>query len=442
MIRPLLGALFFALLLAGCAPKSPAVPQVEEDLSPFLRNLPAPLEKRTRSRLYADFLQKRYTPWLLTEVNATRESASWAVRRYAKKELYGENRRPLLKKRWRSWIENANYPSLNSLRRHALTVHPSSLRLFPTDRPIFYDPSLAGEGYPFDYNQNSAVKAFTPLIVSHLSYDGGWAFVQTPFALGWLKVRDIAYVSSGQIERIMKMPMVAVLREEAPIYDGSQNFLFYAKISTLLPLAGEEEGFYRVLVPKRGANGSLTLEESLIPVAWAERSPLEMDARNIDLVAGTLLGEPYGWGGIAMDRDCSAMTRDFFAPFGVWLPRNSAQQAKRGRIIDLSGMGDEDKERTIVEKGVPFRTLIHLPGHIMLYVGSIGKKAYVMHNIWGIKTGKNGRYIIGRGVISGLYLGENLPEADKESILIRRIDSMNIVTYTPRAETSTSLPRL
>ena len=143
-----------------------------------------------------------------------------------------------------------------------------------------------------------------------------------------------------------------------------------------------------------------------------------------------------------MDRDCSAMTRDFFAPFGIWLPRNSAQQAKKGRIIDLSGMSDEEKERTIVEKGVPFQTLIHLPGHIMLYVGSIGKKAYVMHNMWGIKTGDNGRYIIGRGVISGLHLGENLPEADKESILIRRIDSMNIVTYTPRTETSTSLPRL
>ncbi|BBG66547.1 putative lipoprotein [Hydrogenimonas sp.] len=425
MIRLLLCALL-TLWVGGCALKKPSSPAVSENIAPFLKGAPPPLGEKEKSRLYADFLQKRYTPWLLNEVNATAETASWAVRHYGKKELYGENRLPLQKERWRRWIENADYSSLNSLKRRAVTVYPCSLRLFPTDRPIFYDPSLDGEGYPFDYNQNSAVKAFTPLIVSHMSRDGGWAFVQTPFALGWLKMRDIAFVTQEQTGRVMKMPMVTVLKEGAPIYDGKQNFLFYAKTATIFPLLGEEDGFYRILVPKKRER-SLKLEESLLPISWAVRMPVSMSASNIGSIAKRLLGEPYGWGGVAMDRDCSAMTRDFFAPFGIWLPRNSKKQAEVGEVTELKGLPEKEKERLIIEKGVPFRTLLHLPGHIMLYVGSVGEKVYVMHNIWGVKMREDRRYIIGRAVISTLYLGKDLPDVDPEALLIRRVDSMNRV---------------
>ncbi len=440
MIRPLLFTLL-AFWLTGCVTKKPAVLQTTENLKPFLTNPHADINRDERSRLYTVFLQKHYAPWLQEEVNITVESASWAIRHYAKKQLYGENRLPLLKERWRNWIKNANYTSLNTLRRQAITIYPCSLRLFPSKRPIFFNPFHPGEGYPFDYNQNSTIKAFTPLMVSHMSLDGGWAFVQTPFAFGWLDIRNIAYVTRNQIDKIIKRPILAVLEEGAPVYDGSQNFLFYAKMATLLPLIKEEEGFYRILVPKKRKQ-SLVLEESLIPKSWAKQIPLDMNGSNIVSIADKLLGEPYGWGGVAMNRDCSAMTRDFFMPFGIWLPRNSMQQSKIGKIIDLKKMSDTEKERMIIEKGVPFKTLIHLPGHIMLYVGTIGHKAYVMHNIWGLKTGENGRYIIAKAIISTLYLGKNLPDVKRDALLIRKIDSMNIVTYAPKTVTSTLLPRL
>ncbi|WP_457594953.1 SH3 domain-containing protein [Hydrogenimonas sp.] len=421
--------LFPALLLfwfAGCAPKEPPKPDLTERVSPFLRELPAPFKARSHSRLYADFLSRRYAPWQMSELNVTREAATWAVRHYASKPLFAENRRPLPKARFEAWVRNADYDAFNTLRRHAVTLRSASLRLFPTMRPIFYDPSLPGEGYPFDYNQNSAVKPFTPLIVSHLSRDGGWAFVQTPFALGWLPVGDIAYLSGEQIDRIVKMGNMVVLKEATPVYDGSQRFLFYAKMATILPLVGEEEGFYRILVPKK-IGERVRLEESLFPRIWGERMPLTMDAANVGRVADELLGEPYGWGGLVQNRDCSAMTRDFFAPFGIWLPRNSAEQAKVGRVLSLAGLDAAAKERRVVEEGVPFRTLIHLPGHIMLYVGSRRGRAYVMHNLWGIRTKEGGRYIVGRAVVTSLRLGEELPDADPEGVLIKRIDSMNIV---------------
>ncbi|WP_201354072.1 SH3 domain-containing C40 family peptidase [Hydrogenimonas urashimensis] len=426
MLRTLFLLTVSLFLTTGCAPKQPAVPKISVSLEGFVCQAPPPLTDSQRKRLYIDFLAHRYAPWLTDELNATGSEATWAVDFFKKRSLYGENRLPLPKKRLNGWITNANYSAFNTLKRHAIVIHPTSLRLLPTHRPVFFDPTQPGEGYPFDYNQNSTVKAMTPIIVSHESLDGGWLFVQTPFALGWLPLRDVAYVSQSEIDRIMALANVVLLKEETPIYDANQSYLFRAKMATLFPSSGTESSLYAILVPKKEGT-SLRLELSMLPKAFSAPMPLRMDKAEIRRVAEELLGEPYGWGGMAEDRDCSAMTRDFFAPFGIWLPRNSKQQARVGKVIDLSNHSTASKERVIVEKGVPFRTLLYLPGHIMLYVGHKNGRAYVMHNLWGIRTKGNGRYIIGRAVVTDLYLGKNLLNADTGALLIKRIVSMNIV---------------
>ncbi|RUM45543.1 MAG: hypothetical protein DSY46_02670 [Hydrogenimonas sp.] len=427
MIQRVLGAILLILWIGGCAPKQPPIPKTSTEITPFLEQAPTSLPTYLQKRLYADFLSHYYRPWQLNQVDVTYKEATWAVRYYRSKSLFGENRRPLPKERFNAWVNNANYHAFNRLKRHAIVIHPTSLRLFPTHRPIFYNPKLDGEGFPFDYNQNSAIKAYTPLIVSHLSRDGGWAFVQSPFALGWVPMRDIALISQQQIERIMKIPKVVLLQEHVPIYDHHQNFLFSAKMATLFPWIREESGFYKILTPKKEKD-RLILQPSLLPKEWASPMPLPLSKPSIKRVALQLLGEPYGWGGMVEDRDCSAMTRDFFAPFGIWLPRNSRAQKGVGHVIDLSKKTAEEKERAIIQKAIPFQTLLYLPGHIMLYIGTINHKAYAMHNMWGIRTQGNGRYIIGQAVITDLWLGNDLPTADKRAIFIRRIQSMNIVT--------------
>jgi hypothetical protein len=426
MIRAIFQITLFTFLFVGCTVKEPITPKTLTDIEPFLKDKPT-LSKERQKRLYADFLSHYYMPWQNNEINATYEDITWAVRLYTSKKIYAENRLPLSENRLYRWIENANYKAFNTLKRYAIVVHPSNLRVFPTNRPIFYNPKLDGEGYPFDYNQNSAIKSFTPLLVSHLSLDGGWAFVQSPFALGWIQIRDIAFISKDEIETIMNLPKVVLLKEHAPIYDDQQNFLFYAKMATIFPYIGKDIGFYKILVPKREKE-ELVLTKSVIPEEWVEPMPIDFLPQNIYRIAMELIGEPYGWGGMVEDRDCSAMTRDFFAPFGIWLPRNSKAQANVGESIDLSNMSDIEKEKTIVERGVPFQTLIYLPGHIMLYIGSIDGKVYAMHNMWGIRTQNNGRYIIGKAVITDLHLGENLPNSDKSAILIKRIKSINIIS--------------
>jgi hypothetical protein len=142
------------------------------------------------------------------------------------------------------------------------------------------------------------------------------------------------------------------------------------------------------------------------------------------------MGQPYGWGGMYANRDCSAMTRDFMTPFGIWLNRNSSQQAKQGKRIPLAGLSAKDKEAIIKEKGIPLRTLIWMPGHIALYLGQYQGRPVIMHNTWGLKTKTpffgEGRYIIGRTVITTLYPGAELPHLDSPSgLLINKITGMS-----------------
>ncbi|NBV83723.1 hypothetical protein EBR57_06350 [bacterium] len=146
-----------------------------------------------------------------------------------------------------------------------------------------------------------------------------------------------------------------------------------------------------------------------------------------------LMGQNYGWGDLYGDRDCASMIQDLFVPFGIWLPRNGNDQGRfGGYYMDLKSLSPSDKERMILANGVPFLTLIWLKGHIMVYVGQQDGRALVFHNIWGLRTrsseGKEGRYLIGKAVVTRLTPGEMVPSADPNGDLLKRIEGMAILT--------------
>lgn len=67
----------------------------------------------------------------------------------------------------------------------------------------------------------------------------------------------------------------------------------------------------------------------------------------------------------------------------------------------------------------------------MLYAGIKDDRVIVLHNTWGVKTmheGKEGRDIVGKAIISDLYLGENNPHVDKKSQLIAKVQGISIIT--------------
>jgi len=378
----------------------------------------------------AEFLQRFFAPWDQEASGYEPEQALWAVAAYGGKQGYGENLRP----RDAAWFDGlvalADKDAFPSMARKAVAVRNTALRSMPTHKPFFLDPRDAGEGYPFDYFQNSALWAGTPVFVSHASTDGAWLFAEAPFAAGWVPAQDLAWADEAVMQRCRQAPLAAVTRDGVALHGPDGQFLFTAHVGALLPM--QQASPAAVLAPVRTPSGNAALLPCSLPADAAQAFPMELSPVAVATLARELLGQPYGWGGMYENRDCSAMTRDLLTPFGLWLPRNSKPQARSGRSLSLDGLAPEAREALLLREGVPFRTLVGQPGHVMLYLGEYQGRAMILHNIWGLRTeddcGRTGRQIIGRAVITTLTPGTEIEAVRRSGYsLQKRIDTLAVL---------------
>lgn len=458
----LLAAALFAAGMLGCAAKTPptpppipvrvetgapvaardvlALPQsVAAYCDPAAFDVPV-LPQAEQTRLAARLRERHFAPWHRTAPAHSRADAMWGLAAVARREHFGENLQPLgpeFLARMTALSQPDAYP--NTL-RPAIATANTSLRVLPTDKPGFLDPSLPGEGYPFDYWQNSGLLAGTPLFVAQLSADGAWAFVEGRVAAGWVPVRDIGYVDAAFMARWEALPLAAITRENAPVAasfpgdGGRAEHLFAGRIGTLLPLldmgAGEGGGPV-LLAPARREDGQAASVAVRMEPDTARAVPIPFTPRNFAALADQLVGQPYGWGGYLGNRDCSAMVLDLYAPFGIFMPRNSSLQARQGQWMPWVSLLPEEKEAMLRQRGAPLLTLIHKPGHIMLYLGQHEGRAVILHDLWGLRTldaaGKAGRYVVGRVSITTLTPGAEIPDVERSGLLLPLMDGMTLV---------------
>lgn len=407
-----LAALMFFPPLAEGAPEAPrtAFRFVGKDCSAPMIN------DATRSEMGALFREKYFSPWNRTVPEIQPGGSLWAWEQWKDGEPWGEN----LKPHSREWVDSlpalCDMEKWGSVSRKAVACTDTDLRALPTSRPFFENPSLAGEGFPFDYLQNSRVKAGEPLFVGHFSADGTWAFVETGYASGWVDSRDIAFVSEELAKQWQGMPLAFVIDDDVALRDSGGIYRFTARVGTVLPLArGGKGGPLTVTVPVRNEKGEAVQVEALLSPGQASEGPFPLTEWNLAMVVDRMLGKPYGWGDLGGNRDCSGSLRDLFAAFGVWLPRNSAAQARAYPSISFDEIPGQEKEERLVLEGKPFATLLAVPGHIMLYLGTFRGTPWVFHSMWGVRTirdGREGRHIVGSAVITTLRPGKDVADFD------------------------------
>ncbi|MFP4168441.1 MAG: SH3 domain-containing protein [Desulfonatronovibrionaceae bacterium] len=442
-LRPaylLIWALCFPLaaVFSGCAPEAKqkihdleVLPQEIEYYLPRQGAEEVLFSEEESQMRFADFREKWFSPWHASGNMHSRAKVYWGVDMLLKKTFFGEN------KRARSWewkqdlIRNSEPDAFPSLDLPGIILRSTALRVLPTQKPAFRDFSRAGEGYPFDYMQNSAIWAGTPVRISHISADGAWLLVETEWVFGWVRRADAALVDKDFIRSFEQSRLAAVIRDRFPVKGVNGEFLFFGRVGMVLPILKNSEGGFFCLAPSAGENGYARMQTVRMAKGEVSLAPLEFTPEKVAVVAGEMLGEPYGWGGMYGNRDCSALMRDIFTPFGVWLPRNSSKQAEAGRIISLEGLGRREKKAVIQEYGVPFATLVHMPGHVGLYLGTYNGEPLLLHNVWGIKTksafGREDRHVIGKTVISTLEPGAGLSRVGESGLLINRISGINIL---------------
>ncbi len=405
----LLSALFFFPLLGSATwaagPGDPTdVPQ-----DPFFyfpkslaeRGLVSPEDQAKFDR---EFNRSFFAPWHREAAGPEKEVARERFRTYEKDPGYDENQIRHAPEWAASLSDNAGLGDYPNAGFKGITTAHTDIRELPTDHPHFRE----GEGYPFDGLQYSAVPANTPVFVSHLSRDKIWALADSHYGKGWIPLRDIASADEALISAWESSPLIAVTREESTLSGPEGVLPFRASVGCLFPKFGETEKDYLVLAAVSGGTRKALIRKMSLPKKSSALKPLKLNPRNAALLMGELLNRPYGWGGMYGHRDCSATLKDFFTPFGVWLPRDSKDQAHRGRFVSLKGLASREKEKTILKEAEPFLTLIYMKGHIMLYLGNHEGKAAVFHNVWGFPV-QGGNKIIGRSVISTLYAATDQP---------------------------------
>lgn len=402
------------------------VRRLPQDFGPLVMNSTImPLDASCRKLLLSQFRRNFFAPWAGGKPLSDLPRTLQTMNEHAGRAWYGENRRLVPGKILRELLANCDlgrFPSLNS---KAIALVPTTLRVLPTANPFFETPG----DFPFDMLQNAGLKMNEPIRVLHLSADGVWAFAETNDANGWVPLRDIGFIPERLATEWMNKEQVVIVKDFAPIRDKREQIAQRVKTGTLFPLAGEDEDAYEVVVAVQSVRNEVREVTVKVPKDSARKFPLDLGAETAALIGDELLGKSYGWGELYQGRDCSALMRDFFLPFGIWMPRGSYNQIHSGKSISLSALNSLEKERIIREKAVPFLTLLHMNGHIMLYVGSVGEKALIFHSLWKVKVkdreGREVKQVVGKSIISTLTPGSELSLAN--GTLLEKIGRMLIL---------------
>ena len=381
-----------------------------------------------RSPWSADFINKGFTGSISNYVNTTVEgllaSFNNKDREYSKIG-YGTNFRPHTGKWINNIYANINIAQFNNLvykpENRAIAIDNLYGRVLPTEDASFYHYTIAGEGYPFDNLQMTAVWAGTPLYIVGTTKDSAWLLVLTPEVLAWVRSNGVARANNkfvDQWQKAAKANLVAITTTKTSILDMKGNFLFSAYIGSVFPMVDTGDNSARKLMVPAANNGYAYLKYSIVSTENTAIMPMLVTPHNMASVIKGLIGRSYGWGNLNFYNDCSSEMKNLYTPFGIFLPRNTKILAKFGKVVDLKHATAEERIAYVIANGKPFLTIMCVDGHAILYIGNAPDPrnknsliAMTYQNKWGLKSAKeeNTRIIIGESAFLPLVM--SYPEA-------------------------------
>lgn len=238
----------------------------------------------------------------------------------------------------------------------------------------------------------------------------GWLYVHVGYAVGWV-AQDVLTPGLGhgaaRAFRDDGERIVALSRVSLPAGPT-------LRMGTSLPMVTADP--LTVLAPT--ADGLRPIVVS--GLAGLHRGFLPLTRRRAFELALSQLGQPYGWGGREGHRDCSRLTMDVFAAFGVRLSRHSSFQSRSGHhVVSLNGKTVEEKLAAIRAAGKRGLVLLYMSGHIMLYLGEDGGRPMAVSALSEFKRpcGEGSQTVrVDRVTVSDLELGRG---TDKTAFIER-----------------------
>ncbi|MFN2341015.1 MAG: NlpC/P60 family protein [Halanaerobium sp.] len=299
-------------------------------------------------------------------------------------------------------LANAKFNSEAAAKiKYGILIKRSKIRALPTVI-TFASEKESGDQ---DLLQLTALACGTAAVIMAESRDQNWYYIQTKLMRGWVKKDNIALTDSLEAalsylesESFLVVSGSRVETEPNPFDQDTANRYF--QMGDKIPLVEQEGtvqeetveeipenhphgqsklGNYLIWLPTKDKNNNLKYKKGLISAANdLNEGYLDFKRENIVKQAFKMLGERYDWGGKYERRDCSRFIMDVFRSFGIELPRNADLQEKLSPFENYIFSGNSKERRTVLKK-LKAGDILHLPGHIMLYLGEYQHKNYLIH---------------------------------------------------------------
>jgi cell wall-associated NlpC family hydrolase len=257
---------------------------------------------------------------------------------------------------------------------YGVTVRHTSMRNIPFEDGLYEE----ADDHFYDDLQDTVLEPGEPVAILHNSADGKYAYVQMYNVGGWVLRKDLATCSHAAYLQHVNPEKFLVVVDKDYLLSTKHGKLFYLQ-GAKIPLTLETKNAYFVLAPTRNKEGAL--QEELVKVQKTpalHKGYLDYTSNNVLREAFKFYGNVYGWGGSFNSVDCSALVDSAYRTMGFNLPRNSGQiKVANGDYLNLDGYG-HDKRQEIYAGLRPGATM-HMPGHVMIYLGQHEGKPYVLH---------------------------------------------------------------
>lgn len=294
---------------------------------------------------------------------------------------------------WQHYLDNCNYEEIMDFNaiEYGIVCSRADMRALPTADAITDEQGNLN----YDILQSTALAVNEPVLVLHRSKDNEWYYVIAEEYAGWVKQDTIGlFENRSEWQRTKEMEKFLVITgdriQTKKILGNSLSGDFEFTMGTRLCLAENKEwenkeeitsayDCYVVKVPVRGEDGKVKFSLLSIPLSQdVSIGYMEYTRANVIRQAFKMLGNPYGWGGMNGERDCSSLIRDVYFCFGFRLPRNSGDMAKipSQMHVDLTGLSEKQKIEKL--KSVSPGTILQIPGHVMIYLGCSDKNYFVI----------------------------------------------------------------
>ncbi|MEW9889857.1 MAG: SH3 domain-containing protein [Candidatus Symbiodolus clandestinus] len=403
-----------------------AVDYLSKDLAPSKRLL----SEAAQQQLTDTFLQHYFSPWHsqghFSSLEEIKQQQLELLKEFSQQPSWGANHYPIAPTVITAIEQNLDLAHFPNRRLPAITLQSGNVKQLPTSTLLLGEPGTPGSGYPFDNNQETWISSNTPVLIVHTTEDAAWSLVLLGNTFGWLPSWQLAAIDEKFRLQWQTPPQghLTISTLHCPLVDNQGQLVTVAELGGLYPVIAEKPDRWLLYAATRDRQGAVVLQPITIKKAEASRFPCPLTPSYLATTINQLVGQPYRWGGLDGSYDCSSILITLFQPFGIWLPRNSGDQAKRAQhFIDLADFDRQKKLELIQKRGIPFLTLGWMPGHIVLYLGQ-KQNPHLFHSVWGLKTidaenQSTGRALIGRAAIMPLQV-----DADYLNIPITLLDKL------------------